>query len=489
MLIKNSKVVTAEEMAHIEKLAVQSGCQQERFIHEAGKKIADVAAEWMIQKELPKKITLLVGKGNNGADAYSAGTHLLEKGFCVRALTLYKEASVENQKFKSLFLEKGGKIEPFVEGIPLCFDELILDGLVGTAFRGEPEKNMASMIEQANRSGKPIFAIDIPSGLNGTTGALSHPSICAVQTIALGLAKIGFFLREGWNAVGQLRVESFGLPSEWMERAKASAYLLNEQSLRLPHLVRNRHKYQAGYVLGLGGSALFKGAPKLSGLAALRSGAGIVRIFHLDDIGPSPMELICEPWSAPLWKEELKRAHAVFLGPGLGAKRVPIDLKSIEVPCVIDADLLQANTEFPSRAIVTPHRGEMLRLLELKKSPKEEEFLALCEKFAVSKKVVLVLKGAPTFIFAANQAPLIIARGDPGMATAGAGDVLTGILAALLAQKMDCYEAAVLGVYLHAIAGERAALKKTSYAMIASDLIETLPEAVQTLICLNQSIK
>jgi len=223
-----------------------------------------------------------------------------------------------------------------------------------------------------------------------------------------------------------------------------------------------------------------QGAPKMAGLAALTAGAGIVRVFHKGQIGEVPMELICQKWTQKEWERELRRAHAVFGGPGLGTGSTRW-MRRIRLPTVIDADALQKNSQFPVQSILTPHRGEMLRLLGLESAPRDEEFLSRCQKFAERKKVVLVLKGGPTFLFAHGKPPLIIPRGDPGMATAGAGDVLTGVVAGLLAQGMGCYDAAATGAYLHAASGEYAAVKKTSYGLIARDLIEFLPSAFQEL--------
>ena len=479
MEAKNYKVVTAEEMARIEKRAIESGCFEERFIEEAGRKVGTRALEWIEKRGLNRKATLLVGKGNNGADAYAAGVYLLKKGIPVHALFIYDEPAPQNQEWKHRFLSCKGTAEKF--SAASSFDALILDGLLGTGFRGPLDPLLVSPIERANDSRKPILAIDIPSGLNGNTGSISSVAIHASKTIALGLPKLGFFLRDGWNVVGQLQVEEFGLPERFVEEAIPSAYLLNEKTLKLPRLVRNRHKYQAGYVVGLSGSERFKGAPKLAGLSALRSGAGIVRVFHLGEIGLGPMELILEPWDLKSWGIEVKRASALFLGPGLGDKIPPIDLRSIEIPSVIDADLLQPNIDFPKSAIVTPHRGEMGRLLQLEKKVEEEEFLSLCQNWAKERGVTLILKGAPTFVFQGKDVPVIIARGDPGMATAGTGDVLTGIVAALLAQKMSAHESAILGVYLHAAAGEIAAQEKSSYGVIATDLIDSLPQVLNQL--------
>jgi len=472
-------VVTAQEMARLEQLAIADGCAQEKFMMEAGRKVAAAALE-----RKPKRVALLVGKGNNGGDAYAAGICLLDEGVRVRALTLYpmEDCSALNRKFGEQFRKKRGVVERLSDA--RWEEELILDGFLGTGFRGSVEPAMARAIERANGSGRPILAIDIPSGLDGTTGEVRGAAIVAQETVALGFPKSGFFLREGWNRVGKIRVEDFGLPKKFQDKAVAFACVPDGRLLAtlLPLIERKRHKYQAGYVVGFSGSSLFRGAPKLAGLAALRSGAGIVRIFHREDIGEAPLELICQPWNEKGWREEVKRAGAVFIGPGIGQSREVARLwKKMTLPIVIDADALQTGVDYPKRAILTPHRGEVLRLLNIKQDTLEEDLLARCQKYADRKDVILLLKGAPTFIFAKDRTPVIIPYGDPGMASAGTGDVLTGILAALLAQRMDRFEAAILGATLHALAGEEAAQKMTSYGLIAGDLVDCLPQAFRRL--------
>jgi len=473
-MIESIKVVAAEEMARIEK----GEKWHEQFMATAGRKVAEAAIEFAAAQKLLKKATLLVGKGNNGGDAYVAGIHLLEAGFQVHVIPVSGECTPLNQKFGEQFRKKQGRIGGEIEG-------LVIDGLLGTGFKGRVSEDVAHLIEQANGSGLPIIAIDIPSGLHGTTGKVDSVAIRAVETIALGLPKMGFFLREGWNHVGKLRIVDFGLSKEAVAGAQAMAYL--PLRLELPRVVRNRHKYQAGYVVGFGGSKALPGAIKLSGLAALKAGAGIVRIFHPEPIGEVPFELICNDWDLENWQEALKKAQAVFVGPGLGRSEerlrwLKTHLKGIQQPIVIDADALLPNLTFPKNAILTPHRGEVLRLLGLKAAPEEEELFVKIGQFCDKKEVIVVLKGAPTFIFTPRSKPLLILRGDPGMATAGAGDVLTGIIAALLAQGGSAEEAAVLGATLHGIAGEEAAKEKTSYCLMASDLIAFLPAAFrQTL--------
>lgn len=473
-------VITALEMRRIEQLAVQAGCSEEAFMTEAGRLVAGRVLEWIESFHLPKSVAMLVGKGNKGGDAFVAGICLLEKGIRVRAVTLFPErvCSPLNQKFRKIFTERGGVC---MEEISFDEDGLIVDGLLGTGFHGKIDPQIAAMITLANSSGKPILAIDIPSGLDGSTGEVDGEAIVADETLTLGCFKLGFYLGDGWNRVGNIILGDFGLPEQYVEKATFSARILAPESLLMPSIVRNRHKYEAGYVMGFSGSKTFRGAPKLAGMAALRSGSGIVRVFHLEDIGETPISLICQKWDAKTWKKEKKRASALFIGPGIGKSPKMLqflkkELKNIQLPMVIDADAIQKGIVYPSRAILTPHRGEVLRLIGNVDS--EEDLMVRCQKWVNQTKCILVLKGAPTWVFSDNDLPVIIPQGDPGMAKAGTGDVLTGIIASLLAQKMEPLNAAVLGCTLHALAGETAAQEKTSYGMIAEDLISYLPHAI-----------
>ncbi len=461
------KVVTAEEMALIEK-----GGDPERYMQTAGRAVAGVAIAHIKRQNLSKKVTLLVGVGNNGGDAYAAGLWLLKEGFEVAAVSLPGELSPLNKKFREKFRKKQGKFTDTLQG-------LLIDGLLGTGFHGKLKPKFAALIQKANSSDFPIIAIDIPSGINGTTGENGGDAVIATETVTLGLPKIGLFIEKGWNCVGKLHVADFGLPKEAIAAATAVAYI--PKRLELPKITRVRHKYQAGYVIGYAGSKMLPGAAKLAGIAALKVGAGIVRLFHPEEIGPVPFELICNEWSKEAWQEALQKCAAVFIGPGLGVKRakewIQTELKKIKRPCVIDADALLPDVSYPKGAILTPHRGEVLRLLKLKKAPKDEELFAKVIRFCTRHQLYLVLKGAPSFIFGPKHNPIIIPRGDPGMASAGMGDVLTGMIAGLLAQGVNPYEAAILGVSLHAMSGEIAANILTSYCLTASDLIDFMPAA------------
>jgi ADP-dependent NAD(P)H-hydrate dehydratase / NAD(P)H-hydrate epimerase len=497
-VLEGLKVVSAAEMARIEQIAYTQGASEQSFMENAGVAIAHAVEKFTETNSLPKNIALLVGKGNNGGDALAAGLHLRKQGFKVVALHLYPMenctplSQIMYQKFCSL----GGTAQHVADKASLQFDKsaMILDGLIGTGFKGKAEGILALAIVCANQSQLPILAIDIPSGLNGTTGEVETVAIHATETVFLGLPKSGFFLNQGWDHVGVLTYASFGLEEKYIAQAKAIAYLPNEETLRqlLPPIKRTRHKYERGYVLAVAGSPSMPGAALLSCNAALHSGAGIVRLFHPQDmealLSCAPFELIRQGWDQsnlhPISHEAL-RANAMLIGPGIGREKkaehmVERILQQIDLPMVIDADALYFLAEHPEwkippGSVLTPHRGEMDRLLP--KSSNKKDYLELCQGFAEEKGVTIVLKGAPTLIFHPGTSPLILTRGNPCMATAGSGDVLTGIIAAMIAQGLDARSASTLAVYLHGISGEAAAAALTSYCVTASDLTQFLPHA------------
>ncbi len=483
-MIHGQKIVTAEEMQRIEKRAISAGESADKFMDKAAEGIAAITQEFIEQLNLPKKIVLLTGKGSNAGDAYTAGALLRKKGFSVLAISAFplKECSPLCRERHNHFIKSGGKVASLA-GADIEGYGVILDGLVGTGFKGKASGALAKAITWANQSDLPILALDIPSGLNGTTGEVGTVAIEAVGTIFLGLPKIGFFLEKGWDHVGDLAGVDFGLPEKFIEEAKEEALLLDPTSLHLPPMRRSRHKYEAGYVLGIAGSPQMAGAAALSSAGVLRSGAGIVRLFSMPKTPSDQLlaEVIHEEYDLKKIKEESKRAAAYFVGPGLGrtpaiAKLLKQLLHTLRLPTVLDADALyflakNPKAKIPKNSILTPHHGEMEKLLKKKPSLKS------CQAYVEKHKATLVLKGAPSIVFHPGKKPLVIAHGDPGMATAGSGDVLTGILAGLLAQKMTPSEAAALGVYLHARAGEIAGLNLTSYCMIASDILKYLPQA------------
>lgn len=497
------KVVSAQEMARLEKLAYEEGCSEEAFMEAAGQGVAQLVQLVVAQYHIEPKIALLLGRGNNAGDAFVAGRMLVEGGFPVIgfALAPLEQCSPLCQLEGERFLRCGGKIIEVKKSADLHLGEvtLIVDGLLGTGFHGKIEGLFAEVIEVANDSKLPIIAIDVPSGVHGS-GSDVTTAIRATHTLFLGLPKTGCFLGEAWNYVGIPTLCDFGLPKHHLEKGEADFFLLEDQkmSLLLPTLRRTRHKYDAGYVVGIGGSSGMPGAALLSSLAALRSGAGLVRLLHPagmeSELAYASPEIIREAYRPGQFKkieEALTKAKALFIGPGMGktpaaARLLKRLLPHIHKPCVIDADALSLIAEYglkiPPQAILTPHHGEMKRLLSLQEDLPPLQFLKHTRAFAEEKGVTILLKGAPTFIFHPATLPCISSHGDCGMATAGSGDVLTGIIAALLAQGLRPFDAAILAAHLHGLAGEEAARIHTSYSMIAGDIITSLPSAFKQLL-------
>lgn len=479
------KILHPEEMARIESLAYARGYQEESFMEIAGRGIADHVATYLLRTDPTMPVTLLVGPGNNGGDAFVAGSYLMQKGFCVNA---YLPKPLDDckplcKKNGLRFQSHGGQI---LTAPSIRQGSLFLDGLFGTGFHGELRDPYAKLIREINREASAVIAIDIPSGLNGKDGSISGEAFFAKETIYLGHPKSGFFIGKGYEHVGTLRRVDFGLPLQESESSIPAFELAdpNELLKAIPPIRRTQHKYSAGYIVGIAGSPGMPGAANLACLGALRSGAGIVRLLAPKgmeaELSNSPYELVKEFYSDPSQAVQAsERASAVFIGPGIGSMPVKELLQGIKKPLVIDADALNAiaseNLTPPPGSILTPHHGEMGRLMG-KKPPKylTIEFLENAVEYASSRQVIIVLKGAPTFILTQNRIPLVIDAGDPGMATAGSGDVLTGVITSLLAQGVPTELAAPLGVFLHARAGEKAAERRGSRGMIATDIIDAL---------------
>lgn len=498
------KVVSSKQMTLLEAAAYRDGSSESDFMEEAGSGVALVVHDYAERFQLDKQAVLLCGKGNNAGDAYVAGIHLLHLDYEVLAIQIASldECSHLCKENYRRFLDEGGRIRHFSSFEELSFPlhGVIIDGIFGTGFHGEVEEPYATVIDIANRSNLPIIAVDIPSGLDGELGKASNKCICAVETAYLGLPKTGFFLKDGWNFIGKLRYVDFGLPANYIEESTSDFLMLTKEDLypQLPTLVRNRHKYQAGYVVGWAGSPEMPGAALLASQAALRGGAGMMRLLYPqgmeNSLNNGALEIIktsFDPHDPQTLVEWFHKASALFIGPGLGRSETVMNLfrsilPTFQKPCVIDADALfflsEGDAVIPPNAVLTPHLGELLRLTKFQEPQGiDKEFLAKVQRFVEEKDCTLVLKGGPSFIFHPGMPIAISPAGDPGMATAGSGDVLTGLIAALLAQGLSPHTAACLGVYIHGLAGEHAALEMTSYCMTAGDILFYFPEGFRLI--------
>lgn len=369
----------------------------------------------------------------------------------------------------------------------------IIDGIFGSGYHNKSlDSNITRVITAVNNSKIPIFSIDIPSGLSGDTGVAANVCIQAYYTCYLGFPKIGFFIQDGYNYIGKLIRIDFGLERKFTEKLRPVGRLLNEKKISslLPVIKRNRHKYESGYVITIGGSIGMEGAGILSAISALKVGAGISRLFSSSVNREMPLEILQSLREKPDILKEGKRCKVAIIGPGLGTDSYDELLlqdifHELKIPFIIDADGINICArhslgEFTERTIFTPHHKELLRLLHQEETH-PSLLLQHCQDFVDKYGSVLIYKGAPTWIFSKDLPAVVITRGDPGMATAGTGDVLSGMIGGLVAQGLALDAAAILGVYLHGVAGEIAASEKTSYCVIASDLILSLPEAFSSL--------
>lgn len=493
------KVVSAQQMSYLESQAYRDGASESDFMEEAGSGIALVVHDYVEKYPEHRSIIIMCGKGNNAGDGYVAGIHLLNLEYEVLAYQLVpiSECSRLCRASYQRFLQSGGRVLQIQSADELTFPDegVIIDAIFGSGLQGAINEPYQSIIAKINASNLPIISADIPSGLDATTGFAANNAVIATETAFLGLPKTGFFIRDGWDCLGVPRYVDFGLPQLYIEEAEADLIMLTGSELRplLPRIRRSRHKYQAGSVVGIAGSPTMAGAAILSTSAAMHGGAGIVFLLHPQgmesELSAAAPELIKIPFDYPELDSLVtlcNKASSVFIGPGIGRhpdmeRFLELLLPQITAPTVIDADALNLiagkNFPLPPQCILTPHHGEMSRLLGDKSDGEISlDYLNRCATFAADKKVTLVLKGGPTFIIHSGMPIHVNPRGDPGMATAGSGDVLTGLIAALLAQGATPENAAKLGVYIHGIAGEYAADELTSYCICASDIIYRFTE-------------
>lgn len=457
---------------------------------------------------------MLVGKGNNGGDGIAAARHLRELGveaellYAMEPQQLTQDAAIQRDIAANL----GIPASVYAPG-NVQWDRYagIADALLGTGTAGAPREPYASLIREANGSGLPTVAIDIPSGLNADTGEVHDPCIRADVTVALAFLKRGLTQYPGAERAGRVAVKPIGIPEGLAERHGIRTYWADEAlfqrrfGVKLPTARQaDAHKGTYGHALIAAGTLPYSGAGLLAARAALRAGAGLVS-WALPErllapmIGRAPEAMLHGvpddgrgDWAAVPAGEVLRLAagkSALAIGPGMG--RFAGDgawLRAIwsgaACPLVVDADALNMIADagdfgaWPKRthpAILTPHPGEMARLAGLAASEVQRDRIGLARRYAAQHGVTLVLKGARTVTATPEGDVFVNTSGNPGMATGGAGDALAGVIAGLLAQGCAAGLAAALGVYLHGLAGDRAAASRPSPgSLIAGDIIDCL---------------
>ncbi|MDR2013580.1 MAG: NAD(P)H-hydrate dehydratase [Rhodanobacter sp.] len=438
-----------------------------------------------------RRLLLLAGSGNNGGDAFLLGALALEQGLAVEAIALTQASSGDAAQARAAFAAAGGSIRLALSDAELPAADVVVDGLFGTGLTRVVEGVAAALIERVNASARAVLALDIPSGLCADTGVRLGPTVRADATVSFVAWKRGLFTADGADCAGQRELATLDIPEAAYAEVEADAELLDDAYTQpLAPRRGNVNKSTFGHVLAIGGDTGMAGAIRLAGEAALRCGAGLVSIatrgsnvLALNAARPELMAHGIEHAAAldPL----LARASVVAIGPGLGRSDWGRGLLDAALACgkplVIDADALNLLAQhaqvLPCGVVLTPHPGEAARLLGSDVATIQRDRFAAARALARRYTAVVVLKGSGSVMARPEGAAAVCPWGNPGMSTAGTGDVLTGVIAALRAQGLDAWDAACSGVALHARAGDLAA-GSTPRGMIAGDLFEPLRRLV-----------
>jgi len=506
------KVVTAEQMRRIDRITIEErGVPGSQLMERAGTAVA----EQVVERFEPDSVAVVAGKGNNAGDGFVVARLLARQQipatvfllanpeeFRGDARAMYEAIPPEVEQVRV------ENIEPLREALPVY--DAIVDAILGTGIQGPVRGLFGEAIEAINAAQLPVVSVDIPSGLASDGGPIEGPVVRAAHTVTMGLPKLGMVVHPGVEYTGTVTVAALDFPDDLLNDPSIRLNLLTERMIAglLPPRPLNGHKGTFGSVLIVGGSQGMTGAPVLAARAAMRSGVGLVFCAVAETLQPQVAARLVEsltialpssdgrsldPNSLPRLVEEAKRMDVIALGPGVGLAEgtqqfVLQAVAEIALPMVIDADALNAlvghldllrSRRAPT--ILTPHPGEMARLTGLTTAQVQSDRIGVARKVAADYGVIAVLKGAQTIVAVPDGEAYINPTGNTGLAKGGSGDVLTGLIAGLLAQRIEALSAALCGVFLHGLAADCAADTIPPRAMIASDVTDHLPKAFKTL--------
>jgi ADP-dependent NAD(P)H-hydrate dehydratase / NAD(P)H-hydrate epimerase len=512
-----TKVVNAEQMRAIDRRTIETaGITGAELMRRAGQKVFEsIAGRWEDLAALD--VVVVCGKGNNGGDGYVVALLLRQAGAGVRVFlaATIDEVDGDARYHLDAWIAVGGEIEPASgpQGVvalrgALAGSDLAVDALLGTGGQGEPRGGVEAAIVELGDSKVPVVAIDLPSGVDADSGKAAATCVKAAWTVTFGLPKPGHFFFPGRQLCGGLELVDIGFPAEVVEASPAVADLLETAKVAafMPKRGGDAHKGSCGSVGVVAGSQGMSGAAALAAEAALRAGAGKVIAgvpASLHDILETKLSEVMTLALPEVGKRRCLALRAMgdirslaatstslVLGPGLGRYRETGELvrrllPRLEIPTVVDADAINALSghlgilrQVQTAMVLTPHLGEFARLTGIEKKEIAADPLAAARSFVDEYGVILVLKGAPTLVGIPGRPLLINPTGNAGMATAGAGDVLAGLIAGLLAQGVEAAEAACLGVFVHGVAGDRARERLGEWGMLAGDICAELPHAL-----------
>ena len=507
------KVVTAEQMQALDRRTIEEvGVPGIVLMENAGRGMVE-----SMKRRYPGleglRVAIVCGRGNNGGDGFVIARCLLSLGVDVGLWLLGTKDRVRGDAAVNMRIyEKSGGPLSEVSGpdqLKRSFGEiagydLYVDGIFGTGLNSDVRGLELQAIRFLNSQASPVAAIDIPSGLNATTGEAMGEAVRADMTATFGLPKVGQVIYPGAELVGHLEVIDIGIPNFVVEEADIRASLVDASEIQATLEPRrsDSHKGNFGHLMVLAGSPGKTGAAALTCLGALRCGAGLVTLGVPSGLNPVLEVKLTEAMTMPLPEtpggalsiraegeiaEARKTMRCLAVGPGLSmdpetAELVRSIVSGTKGPIVVDADGLNALAghldrleQAPGPIVLTPHPGEMGKLAGLSAAEVQKRRLPTATDFSQHYHVTLVLKGARTLVASPEGEVFIIPTGNPGMASGGMGDVLTGMIASFVAQGHDPTWAAVLGAYFHGLAGDRAAQTKGPVGIIAGDLLDPLP--------------
>lgn len=446
------------------------------------------------------RVLIVVEGGNNGGDGLAVGRILLERGYKVDIYYIggFEKVSQGFQQQWSILHHMGVR---FRKTIPNKEYAVIVDGIFGVGLSREVQGVQKKAIEAMNHMDAIKVAIDIPSGIDATTGEVLGTAFYADYTVTFGLKKLGMFFLDGIDACGTVICKPIGFPAQAVAHVKPMIYAYDNSDLdKLPKRVNNSNKGTYGRVAVIAGSKNMSGAAFLCSKAAYSTGAGLVKIYThesnrtiLQSQLPEAVMMTYDDYEGALAciEDALQWATVIVVGPGLGVDTVSERmlyelLMNAEVPMVVDADalnILSNNIELlrtsSVQIIMTPHMKEMSRLIQRPVEEIAKNRFAIAREFAKKMQVTLVLKDAKSIATNGGQQTYMNLAGNNGMSTGGSGDVLAGIIAGMLAGGLTLADAARMGTYVHCRAGDLAAERKGNYAMLASDIISYIGEVMK----------
>lgn len=506
-------LVTAEEMREIDRRTIEEiGIPSIVLMENAGSQVARKIKEVIGNQSA--KIVILAGHGNNGGDGFVTARHLGNNGYQVQTWIIgdIKKCSKESITHFHALVHTGYKVKfrnPHDDTelkSQLESADVIVDALLGTGVVGGLRDPIQELVEFVNRTKALKVAIDMPTGVNSDTGQVVNSAFKAAMTITFGYPKIGQLLYPGADYVGELSVADISLPPVIADKLSIKTHLLTSEMVQtlLPHRKADSHKGTYGHALILGGSRNMPGAPAMAAMAALRTGSGLTSLAVPESVQQMVFGLVPEALCLGLSEtsagyfslksldyllQNKEKYTAAGIGPGIGVWEEGVEwLKSILTsftnPLVLDADALNLLAQEPdllmnrkAPVIITPHPGEMARLIKKDTQYVAENRVDIAKNFAGKYEVYVVLKGAHTVIATPNAEIFINSTGGPELAKGGTGDVLTGMITGFLAQKMRITDALQSAVYLHGLSGTLAS-SPSNYSTVATDIIGKIGFAI-----------